>query len=496
MTSETVLSKSVRGSGYNMAVSAVTIVLGFVRSVLLMRLLAPDQFGIVALALFFMTFLTPFSAFGIDFALIQKRDAGKETFSTHFVLRLALALIVLGVGFIASPFLRRIYADQVVVVDVFLVLLSLNVFVASFSTPGVILRREMRFGSMALLNLASSLAMTITAPTLAYLGAGLWSLVAEQAVGPFVRWIGLWGVIRPWRPSLRFDWGEAKSLFSFGKQILFSRTLGILLDRFDDFWTGTALGSTALGYYSRSYEIAQYPERVLATPITSVFYPVYAAVQEDKETLSKAFFRSSSFLIRVGFLMAIALMIGAPEITIILFGETWLPIVPVFRLMLVYVVLNPLYVNLSYLIVGIGRPTLLARVRLIQVGIFVIAVIVFANFWGINGVALAANLMMLTGTLVLVIYSQRFTSISMSRMLLWPSVAAAASFAVSYVFLENIQAATIWHSLFFKTFLGSGIYVLILYFAERHLINELVTLYRKKALREGERLIHFVREGR
>jgi len=235
VTSETVLSKSVRGSGYNMAVSAVTIVLGFVRSVLLMRILAPEQFGVVALALFLMTFLRPFSAFGIDFALIQKRDAGRDTFSTHFVMRLVLALIVLGVGFIASPFLRRLYADQVVVVDVFLVLLSLNVLVASFSTPGVILRREMRFGSMALLNLASSLAMTITAPLLAYMGAGLWSLVAEQAVGPLVRWIGLWGFIRPWRPSLRFDWGEAKSALRFGRQVFSATILGIMLDRFDDF---------------------------------------------------------------------------------------------------------------------------------------------------------------------------------------------------------------------------------------------------------------------
>jgi PST family polysaccharide transporter len=194
--------------------------------------------------------------------------------------------------------------------------------------------------------------------------------------------------------------------------------------------------------------------------------------------------------------MAIVLVIVAPELTIILFGETWLPIVPVFRLMLVYVVLNPLYVNLSYLIVGIGRPTLLARVRLIQVGIFVATVAVFAHFWGINGVAIAANLMMLIGTSLLMIYSQQFTGFSISRMLFWPTVAATASFVVSYVLLENIQAATIWHTLVFKTLLASGIYMLILYAAERQMINELITIYRNKALLEGKRLIHFVRERR
>ncbi len=471
MTSETVLSKSVRGSGYNIAVSAVTIVLGFVRTVLLMRLLAPDQFGIVALALFLMTFLTPFSAFGIDFALIQKQDAGKETFSTHFVMRLALALIVLGVGFIASPFLRRIYADQVVVVDVFLVLLSLNVLAASFSTPGVILRREMRFGSMALLNLASSLAMTITAPLLAYLGAGLWSLVAEQAVSPLVRWIGLWGFIRPWRLSLRFDWSEAKSALRFGRQVFSATVLGILLDRFDDFWTGTALGATALGYYSRAYEMAQYPERVLATPITSVFFSTYAAVQEDKEELSKAFFRSSSFLVRVGLLMAVVLLATAPEITLILFGEVWLPIVPVFRLMLVYIMLNPIYVNLSYLIIGVGRPGGLTRVRMMQVVLFVVAVIISAYLWGIKGVAMAANLMMLSGTLVLLAYSRRFVSFSLSRMFVWPMVATTASIAIGYLTIQSVQWTSLWWTLILKSLSISGVYILILYLTERQIIH-------------------------
>ena len=368
--SQSVLSKSVRGATYNVAASAITIVLGFVRSVLLMRLLMPEQFGVVALALFFMTFLTPFSTFGIDSALIQCQEPRKETFATHFVLRLALAGAILLLGLIVSPLLRRIYAEQAIVVDVFLGLLAINVLVASFSTPGAILRRDMRFGPLALLNLISSLAMTITAPMLAYLGAGLWSLVAEQAVGPIVRAVGYWGFLRPWRFSLRFDWDEARSFLRFGRHVFSANVLGILLDRFDDFWTGTALGPTPLGYYSRAYEVAQYPGRILAKPITSVFFSTFAAVQDEKTELSKAFFRSSSYLVRAGFLMTTLLVFGASEITIILFGKTWLPIVPVFRLMLIYTLLDPLYQNLSYLVIAVGQPNLLSRIRLLQAAIF------------------------------------------------------------------------------------------------------------------------------
>lgn len=473
MTSQSVFSKSVRGSAYNIVVSAITIVLGFVRSVLLMRLLTPYQFGFVSLALFFTTFLTPFSILGIDSALIQRQSPRQATFSTHLIMRLALAIAVLVLGLLASPVLRQVYADQSIFVDVFLVLLSVNVLRASFSTPGVVLRRDMRFGAIAWLNLLSSLAMTVTAPLLAYLGAGLWSLVVEQAMGPIVRWVGLWVFVRPWRPSRRFDWGEAKSLLGFGKHVVSANILGILLDRFDDFWAGTVLGPTALGYYSRAYEVAQYPERVLATPITNVFYPVYATLRGNREDLSRAFVRSSGFLVRVGFLASSVLLVTAPELTLMLFGETWLPIVPVFRLMLVYIMLDPLYVNLSYLIMGAGRPDILSRVRLMQVLVFVATVVAAAHFWGINGVAVAADFMMLSGTVALGLFSKRFVSFSLGRLFLWPAIATAASMGVGSLLPPyGGSGVDLWGSLVLKAVPLSGVYILILYLAERRTIHE------------------------
>lgn len=470
--SQSVLSKSARGATYNVAVSAITIVLGFIRSVLLMRLLMPDEFGVVALGLFFMTFLTPFSTFGIDSALIQCQEPRKETFSTHFVLRLTLAGAILMLGFAVSPLLARVYAQQAIVVHVFLALLAINLLVASFSTPGAILRRDMRFGPLALLNLISSLAMTITAPLLAYLGAGMWSLVGEQAVGPIVRAVGYWGFLRPWRLSLRFDWDEARSFLRFGRHVFSAHVLGVLLDRFDDFWTGTALGPTPLGYYSRAYEIAQYPERILAKPITSVFFSTFAAVQDETKNLSKAFFRSSSYLVRTGFLMTVLLVSGAPEIIMILFGQTWLPIVPVFRLMLIYTLLDPLYQNLSYLIIAVGQPDLLSRIRLLQVATFVVSVVGLGRFWKINGVAVAADLMMLSGTVALTIYSYRFVRYSLRRMLLWPVVATVAATGIGFSLIRGIQWTGLWRVLIVKSVSISGIYILILYLTERQTIHE------------------------
>jgi O-antigen/teichoic acid export membrane protein len=470
--SDSILRKSARGSVYSLGVSAVTLLLGFTRAVLLMRLLQPELFGLMALALVFSTLVRTISTMGLDGALIQRKDAHPHDFSTHFVLRLSLSLAMLAVGWLASPVIRQAYGHQAVVVDVLLILLAIKVLEASYATHAILLQREMRFGAVAAINLIASLAMTVVAPSLAYLGAGLWSLVAEQAVGPVVRWICLWVFLRPWRITLNLRWERAKSAVKFGWQLFSANMLSVLLNRFADFWVGTSFGAVALGYYSRAYDIAQYPARVLATPIAPVFFSTYARTQDDKLDLSKAFFRSSSFLVRVGFPLVAILVISAPEITMVLFGETWLPVVPIMRLMLVYMLLEPLMVNLGYLVVGVGNPQWLTRVRLIQVLFFIVAVIILGNIWGVNGVALSASLMMLVGTLLLLLLSRRLVRYSLKRLFAWPLMAVLLAGGASLFLAAQIESSSLWGILIIKITLVLGIYGLVLYLAERHVIHQ------------------------
>jgi O-antigen/teichoic acid export membrane protein len=132
----------------------------------------------------------------------------------------------------------------------------------------------------------------------------------------------------------------------------------------------------------------------------------------------------------VGFLMAAVLLVVIPEATLLLFGEVWLPIVPIFRLMAIYVVLDPLYINLSYLALGLGHPEALSRTRLLQLGLFAIAVPALACLWGVRGIAVAADLMILCGVLALLRFACRHLRFSLGEMMTWPLVALAVSGAV------------------------------------------------------------------
>lgn len=447
--SDPIFKKSALGSFYSIAVSSITLVLGFIRAIVLMRLLGVDSFGTISLAMVFSRFVLPFSALGLDHALLQKKEPSEDAYSTHFVLRVGFSAIAGLLCFGISPILRIGFDDQLV--NIFLTLLIINLIDSTYATHFVILRREMRFGSLAIVNLCASISMTILTPLAAYLGAGVWSLVLEQALGSIIRWGSAWLIIRPHKLSLMLSNAEVRSQISFGSQVTYGNLLGTVLDRFDDFWVGTTLGSTALGYYSRAYELTQYPERILSAPITTVFMSAYSSRRDEKQELSKLFFRSSSFLVRAGFLISVFMVLTAPELITLLFTSRWLSIVPIFRLMTIYILFDPIYINLSTMLVGIGHPKLLNRIRLIQAGIFIMAVILLAKFWGTSGVALAANVMMMTGVVLLIFVSRRFVQYSLPRMWLLPSLAALLACTVGYFLPKQLPISTTLSLLIIKT---------------------------------------------
>ncbi len=458
--SELVFRKSALGSFYSIAASTITLLLGFTRTVLLMRLLGVENFGVITLALFFSKLLLPFSSMGLDHALLQKKHTLPDQYSTHFILRFGFSLIIsiLCLGII--PILQSGYNQQFA--TIFFLFVLINLMDSTYATHFVALRREMRFDAVSMINLCASAIMTIGTPLAAYLGAGVWSLVIEQALGSIVRWIGVWAILRPWKVSLHINFDEARSILKFGSQVVLGNVLGTILDRFDDFWVGTFIGSTALGYYSRACDLTQYPERILSSPISSVFISAYAAMQDKRHELSKLFKHSSNFLIRTGLLICVVLLTTTPELVKLVFTSRWLPIVPIFRLMTIYIVLDPIYINCSTLLVGIGRPKLLYRVRIWQVLFFILAVIIMADLWGINGVAIAVDAMMLLGLFLLIMNVRQFIQISLMRIWFYPTIAATLACLVGFLGVNRIELNLSLLQLLIKIIAVSFTYLIIL----------------------------------
>jgi PST family polysaccharide transporter len=422
MDSRTVARQTVRGSFFSVGGSAITLSSGFIRAILLARLLTPEDFGAFTLAVFFLSVVGQLNSLGFDVALVHRQDNLPKAYSTHFVLRSLLGVLFFLVCLGLAPYLGRLYPSMPDLRPIFLALAVLEVIRAINRTPLTVLSKELCFRQIAILDIAASLSMTVVAPLVAWSGFGFWALVAEQVTGECVRTIGLWVVYRPWKLDLRFDRELARSYFQFGSKIVASRGIDLALARFDDFWIGTMLGAGALGFYNRTFEFAGYCRRVVAKPVMNVLFPVFATVQDNRLLLSKAFYRTASIVIRAGFLFAGVFMFIAPEFIAFFLGEKWVPMTLTFQLMLIYMMFDPLGAAVGHLMNAIGRPGITVRIKFIQLILFLPAVVIGARYWGIEGVAVAADLLVLTGVFLYLGQVRRFVDFSAARLFTVPMV--------------------------------------------------------------------------
>jgi PST family polysaccharide transporter/lipopolysaccharide exporter len=248
--------------------------------------------------------------------------------------------------------------------------------------------------------------------------------------------------------------------------------MNFLLDRFDDFWSGTALGSTALGFYSKAYEFARYPRRVIANPVASVFFSTFAKLRGDRERLSKAFFRVCSLVIRIGFLFGGVFALIAPEFIRLFLGDQWLPMAFTFQLMLLYTLLDPLLMLASKLTTAMGEPQALTKVRFVQLLFFLPAVVGLAHFFGIDGIAVAADLMLLLGLVIILPRVRQYVDFSVSRMMGFPLLGITLALPITLLVRRQLQVQKAVWSLIskvsFATFIYGGV---LLIFEQEQLLN-------------------------
>lgn len=475
---ESVASKSITGSAFSIGSSMMTLVIGFVRSVLLARMLLPEHFGVFTLAMFFLVLAARTQAFGFNAALVHRDPHNREDVAAHFILRVSAALLVCLIAVAIYPLLTWLYPDQPLMSQVMLALAGLEVFKAINSTPEVLLSKQLEFRRVAALDVGSSVAALIVAVLMAWAGAGVWSLVGEIASGVAVRFVGLWVYRRPWSPHLRTRWLVIKWYFRFGWFVFLSSNLNFLLDRFDDFWAGTSLGATPLGFYSKAYEMAQYPQRVIASPITSVFFPIFAKLQHDRLRLSKAYFRVCSLMVRGGFLFSGIFALVTPEFIRLFLGEKWLPMALTFQLMLVYILFDPLLIISSRLTTAVGKPQVLTRVKFAQLVFFVPAVVTLAHFFDIDGIAIAADLMVALGIVAILPQVRRYVDFSLMRLFAYPSLALVAGLSLGWGIAQLLVLQNLWLSLLVKAAVTTIIYGSILLLLERELYIQTMHMLR------------------
>lgn len=464
-------ARAVRGSVYSLGASLITWISGAIRLILLTRFLLPADVGVFTQAMVFIALAARLYNFGLDIAVVHRQDERGKLLQTYFTLRVLLLLLSLGGLALATPLISAWYPHMPLLGVVMLALTAAEVLRGLNDVQMTILDRRLAFRRIAAADAASSVVMTIVAPLMAWQGLGVWALVGEQASGYAARSLVVWAGSQSWRARLGWGPDTARWLIQYGWAVWLGGNLTYLLDRFDDFWIGRSLGATSLGFYARAYDFARYSRRVVANPILSVFFPTFARLQQDRARLSRAFFRAASLMIRTGGLFSLLFVLTAPEFIPLLLGPQWLPMLLTFQLMIVYTFLDPLALSASNLLSATGQPQIVFRIRGAQAIFFLPAVIIASRRWGIEGVAVAADLMALLGAILLFRATRRVVDYSQLRLWQWPLLAVIGLAGATMLLTPFWRGLSPWIALIGKGLFITVSYSSILWLAEREQIR-------------------------
>lgn len=352
----------------------------FVVSIILARLLLPEEFGLIAMLAIFMAVAQSFIDSGFGQALIQKQNATHIDECSIFYFNIVLGFVAAGLLCLAAPWIAAFYNQPPLVPVTYA--LSLSLIINAFGlVQTALLTKHIDFKTQLRVSVIAAIISGAIGVTMALNGFGIWSLVAQSLGSSFFRTLLLW-FLTTWRPSLVFSYASLRGMLAFGSRLLAAGLLDTISRNIYLVIIGKLFSPMALGFYSRAKGLQQLPAESVSGIVSRVTFPVFSLLQNDKPRLRSGVRKALTLLVMIGFPMTIGLAIVARPLVLVLLTEKWLPCVPYLQLLCVGGMLYPLHViNLNVLIAQ-GRSDLFFRLELLKKIASVIAIAATYR-WGI-----------------------------------------------------------------------------------------------------------------
>ncbi|UCC50644.1 MAG: MOP flippase family protein [Anaerolineaceae bacterium] len=353
---------------------------------LLSRLLGPEAFGLVALASVFTAFVRIFLDQGFGAAIIQRSDLEPEHLDTAFWFGIVVGLALTLGGIAAANLIAQLFEEPQLAPIVRW--LSLTFLIAALSSTQIaILRRDLAFKSLAVRSTVATVGGGIVAVSFAFLGFGVWSLVAQNLVGSLLGVIFLWRASH-WRPGFNFSKRHLSELYGFGLNVIGIKVLDFFNRRSDDFLIGYFLGPVALGYYTIAYRLLLVMLQLLTGITTAVSFPTFSRLQKEPERMRSAFYKVTKVTSLIAFPAFVGILIVAPELVDVLYGSEWAPSVPVMQILALIGILSSVTLFNNTVMKAAGKPSWQLAIMSINMVFAVIGFLIVVRF-GIVAVAAA-----------------------------------------------------------------------------------------------------------
>jgi PST family polysaccharide transporter len=357
-----------------------------VTAVILARVLAPSDFGLLNMALIVIGFAGVFKDLGTSSALIQKKELSERLCSSVFWLNVVFGLFVMMALILSTP-LAGLYYQETRVVPV-LRALSISFFVASFGfVHQALLERSLSFSLLARSEILSIVAGAIVGISMALLNAGVWSLVFQTLMTTLAFTILLW-FSSSWRPRRIFHWSDVKSVSHFSFNLAGFNIFNYFARNADYLLIGRYLGAQDLGVYTLAYRILLFPVQNISAVIGRVMYPVLSTLQNNDEEFKAIYLKIIRSIAFISFPLMTAAFALAEPLTLTVFGEQWQSAGLLIMILAPVGLVQSIGTTVGMIYQAKGRTDWMLRWG-IGSGIFVTIAFVIGLRWGITGVALA-----------------------------------------------------------------------------------------------------------
>lgn len=339
--------KTIAGAFWQLGQKFTTQLVGFVVSVVLARLLSPDDFGIVAMTSIFLTIAGVFADSGLGTSLVQKKDIDHLDNNTVFFFGLGLSSLLYVVLFFCAPLIAKLY-DTPQLTSLVRVL-GLSLFLSSISSvQSSLISRRLDFQKFFYVSLVSTIVSALVGLTMALKGCGVWALVGQGLTRSFVSVITMNRIVR-WVPRLEFSFERLKALYAFGLNYMGTTLIGTFFNELRGFLIGVKYQPADLAYYNRGESIPRLINDNITGTISGVLFPAISRLQDDKRAVKTSIRRSmmtSTFLVAP---LMFLLLATAGNVIELLYTEKWAMAIPFMQV-----------VSLNYLFSIVGSANLQA----------------------------------------------------------------------------------------------------------------------------------------
>ena len=363
-------------------------VLQILQVAILARILAPSEFGVIAVVLAIMAFLQIFADAGVSNAIIHFQHVTTEQLSSLFWLNVTISALLSLALVIASPWIAQWYQQPVL--PGLLCLAALGLFANSL---GQQLRfnaqKHLRFSRLAQVDLCAAFCGFAGAVGMAWLGAGVYALAGAGLINAVVGSLMAWGLLaQGWRPLLRLRLQEIKPFLSFGAYMVGNNLANTFNVQIDVLLGGRLLGAHATGLYSVSKNLTMNVQAIINPIVTQVGLPVMAKAQEDKGLLRRIYLQTMRMTASVNFPIYIAIVVFSADIVSILFGPQWIDSVPLLRIMAIWGLVRSIANPSGSLLFATGRANLAFKWNAALL-LITAPVVWFGSSYGVLGMAVA-----------------------------------------------------------------------------------------------------------